>query len=174
MRVAWNGIQEWRQELCEAVFSADGLVATGAQLGAAPKPYRAAYELEVRGNWVTRRVRVEVAGVGSIELRHDGKGAWSGAPDADLEGVLDCDLAYSPLTNVMPIRRHRLHEQPGTAEIDVAWISLPDLGVHRDRQRYEHVAPGRVRFSSDDFTADLELDEDGLVIAYPGLAKRVG
>jgi hypothetical protein len=174
MRLAWNGTPEWRAEVCEVVLSADGIAATGAQLGAAPRPYRAAYELEVRGNWVTRRLRVEVAGVGSLELRHDGKGVWAGVPNAaELEGALDCDLAFSPLTNVMPVRRHRLHEQPGAVDFDMAWVSLPDLAVHRSRQRYEHLAPGRVRFSSGDFVADLELDADGFVVVYPGLARRV-
>ena len=176
MRLAWNGTDEWRTELCELTLSADGLAATGAQLGSAPQPYRAAYELEARGNWVTRRLRVEVAGVGMIELRHDGKGTWSGVPNAaDLQGALDCDLAFSPLTNMMPIRRHALHEQPGAVEFDMAWVSLPDLKVHRSHQRYEHLAPGRVRFSDDDgFTADLELDADAFVVTYPGLAKRAG
>jgi hypothetical protein len=174
VRLAWNGTDEWRAEVCEVALTDGGLAATGAQLGAAPKPYRAAYELEARGNWVTRRLRVEVGGAGSLELRHDGKGTWAGVENAaDLEGALDCDLAFSPLTNTMPIRRHRLHEQPGAVDFAMAWVSLPDLKVHRSQQRYEHLEPGRVRFSSGDFTADLELDADGLVVVYPGLARRV-
>ena len=117
-RVAWNGEPEWRTEVCELRLTDDGLTATGAQLGAQPRPYRAAYELEARVNWVTRRLRVEVAGVGTLELRHDGKGFWAGVPNsAELEGVLDCDLAFSPLTNTMPIRRHRLHQQPGDGRL---------------------------------------------------------
>jgi hypothetical protein len=175
MRLAWNGTSDWRTEVSEVVLSANGLAATGAQLGAAPKPYRAAYELEARDNWVTRRLRVEVAGVGSLELRHDGKGTWAGVPNAaELEGALDCDLAFSPLTNTMPVRRARLHEQPGAADFAMAWVSLPDLAVHRSEQRYEHLEPGRVRFASDGVTAELEVDEDGLVLVYPGLARRVG
>jgi hypothetical protein len=55
----------------------------------------------------------------------------------------------------------------------MAWVSLPDLQVHRSEQRYEHVRPGVVRFSSDDFVADLELDAHGLVRTYPQLARRV-
>jgi hypothetical protein len=174
-RIAWNGEPDWRQEVCELQLGDDGLTATGAQLGANPKPYRAVYELEARQEWVTRRLRVEVAGVGSLELRHDGKGTWAGVANAvELEGALDCDLAFSPLTNLMPVRRHRLHEQPGAADFAMAWVSLPDLKVHRSQQRYEHLAPGRVRFSDDDgFTAELDLDENGLVVAYPGLARRV-
>jgi uncharacterized protein len=160
--------------MCELQLRDDGLTATGAQVGAAPTPYRAAYELEARGDWATRRLRVEVGGVGSLELRHDGKGTWTGVENAsELEGALDCDLAFSPLTNLMPIRRHRLHEQPGTVELDVAWVALPDLTVHRSRQRYEHLEPCRVRFTSGDFAADLELDEDGIVVFYPGLARLV-
>jgi uncharacterized protein len=175
VRLAWNGTPEWRAEVCEVVLTDDGLAATGAQVGSAPQPYRAAYELEARKAWVTRRLRVEVGRVGSLELRHDGKGNWAGVQNAaELEGALDCDLAFSPLTNSMPIRRHRLHEQPGAVEFAMAWVSLPDLKVHRSEQRYEHLAPGRVRFSDDDgFTAELELDADGFVVFYPGLARRV-
>ena len=29
----------------------------------------------------------------------------------------------------------RLHEQPGAVDFEMAWVSLPDLGVRRDRQR---------------------------------------
>jgi hypothetical protein len=40
------------------------------------------------------------------------------------------------------------------------------------------VAPGVVRFVDrgqfDGFTAELELDRDGLVVRYPGLAERAG
>jgi hypothetical protein len=173
-RVAWNGEPEWRTEVCEVHLTEKGIAATGAQLGAAPRPYRAAYELEARSGWVTRRLKVEVAGVGSLELIHDGKGRWAGVEGAaDLDGALDCDLAFSPLTNLMPVRRHRLHEQPGTVDFEMAWVSLPDLAVHRSQQRYEHIAPGRVRFSSDGFEAELQLDADGLVVVYPGLARRV-
>jgi uncharacterized protein len=175
VRLAWNGTPDWRAEVCEVALTDDGLTATGAQVGSTPQAYRAAYELEARKAWVTRRLRVEVGGVGSLELRHDGKGTGAGVENAaELEGALDCDLAFSPLTNTMPIRRHRLHEEPGAVELVMAWVSLPDLKVHRSQQRYEHLEPGRVRFSDGDgFTAELELDGDGFVVVYPGLARRV-
>ena len=51
----------------------------------------------------------------------------------------------------------------------------PELEVHASPQRYEWLDDGRVRFVSldSDFTADLELDEDGFLTRYPGLAERV-
>ncbi len=92
--------------------------------------------------------------------------------------MLDCDLQNSPLTNTMPVLRHAL-DRGGSEDFLMAWVSVPDLRVYASRQRYEHVRRGDdgsvVRFRSLDgeFTADLELDSDGLVDVYPGLARRV-
>jgi hypothetical protein len=64
----------------------------------------------------------------------------------------------------------------------MAWISSPDLGVHASHQRHENLGATRegasVRHASledgrETFTADLEVDRDGLVRHYPGLARRV-
>src|SRR4029450_386870 len=90
----------------------------------------------------------------------------------DLDGALDCDLAFSLLTNLMPIRRSELHRRAGSEDFVMAWVSVPDLKLHASPQRYEHVCPGVVRFVSldGDFTAELEVDDDRLVARYP----RVG
>jgi hypothetical protein len=52
---------------------------------------------------------------------------------------------------------------------------VPELTVHASRQRYENVSDGIVRFRSldVDFTTDLELDADGLVLRYPTMAERL-
>jgi hypothetical protein len=171
VRLAWAGDGQWTAEVCDLELSADGVEAAGTQLGADPHPYRAAYELDARGAWITRRLRVDVPGSGSLELRHDGDGHWADRPE--LDGALDCDLAYSPLTNLMPIRRYGLHNRPGAVDFVMAWVSLPDLAVHRSEQRYEHLRPGLVRFSSGDFAAEIEVDANGLVVAYPQIARRV-
>ena len=170
MRIAWAGDGQWTAEVCEIDLAQDGLTAAGTQLGADPHPYRATYELDARCDWITRRLQVRVDGA-SLDLRHDGEGHWEGRPD--LDGALDCDLAYSPLTNLMPIRRHALHERAGAREFVMAWVSLPDLEVHLSPQRYEHVRPGLVRFDGEDFTAEIEVDASGLVLAYPQIARRV-
>ena len=176
--VAWTGVEEWLAEVCDVRLSAAGVAAEGTQLGAEPRPYRAEYRLDAQDGWITRRLQVTVRADGAartLALEHDGAGTWAvdGAAAPELDGARDCDLAFSPLTNLMPVRRHALHEGGESRDFAMAWVSLPDLEVHRSEQRYEHLAPGRVRFSSGDFTADLELDEDGLVVTYPGLARRV-
>lgn len=192
----WRGLDGWRAEVAGVDLTPDGVSAAGTQLGVDPVAYRLDYTLDAGDQFVTRRLHVEASGQGwarRIDLRHDGGGAWTCAADeegqADLPpaggdvgavtGAVDCDLGYSPLTNLMPVRRHGLHERPGSADFLMAWVSVPDLGLHPSQQRYEHVRrhPGgaTVRYvgAHRGFTGELELDEDGLVLIYPDLARRV-
>jgi hypothetical protein len=178
--LTWQGVEEWLAEHAYVELDDRAILATGVQLGTAPSDYRIDYRLDVPGDWVTRRLEVDASGAGwrrALVLEHDGAGAWTcdGERIAALDGAVDCDLAFSPLTNVMPIRRHALHERGGSRDFLMAWVSVPDLQVHASPQRYEHVRPGVVRYVAldGDFTAELELDEDGLVVRYPRLAERV-
>jgi uncharacterized protein len=195
--VLWRGLDSWRTEAAHVELAGARVRASGTQLGVEPLPYRLDYELETFERFVTASLLVRASGEGwarSLELRHDGEGAWScelkaegevelppagGEMDA-LAGALDCDLAFSPLTNLMPVRRHALHER-GERDFLMAWVSVPDLAVSPSPQRYEHVRTGpngsTVRFVDRGlfagFVSELELDADGLVVVYPELARRV-
>jgi uncharacterized protein len=195
--ILWEGIDEWRAEAVTMELAADGIHARGTQLGGDPLPYRLDYRLAAPA-FITEGLEVDVAGDGwgrSLRLTRDARGEWTidaqgegdpalGPPGGDaraLRGAIDCDLGLSPLTNLLPIRRDRLHEAAARADYVMAWVSVPDLGVIAYPQRYEHVRrdPGGsvVRFTSlgvdEGFQADLELDPDGLVVVYPQLARRV-
>ena len=179
--LTWQGVEEWLAEHAQVDLGEDGVMATGVQLGVEPDPYVLEYHLDVPSGWITRRLEVEASGAGWrrwLSLEHDGHGRWTadGERLSDVDGALDCDLAFSPLTNLMPIRRSALHERAGSEDFVMAWVSVPDLRVHASPQRYEHVRPGVVRYVSRDrdFTAELEVDADGLVVRYPRLAERVG
>jgi hypothetical protein len=168
----WRGVEEWLAEACEVTLSGERLHARGVQLGAEPHPYRADYELTTGANWVTERLRV-ACGERSLDLVRAADGSWTanGEPQPHVEGSLDCDLAFSPITNFMPARR--LAGEP--VDHVMAWVSVPDLAVLRSEQRYEPIDARTVRYVGldSDFTADLELDEDGFVMRYPRLAERV-
>lgn len=192
----WSGVEAWRAEAATVDIAGDGLAGSGTQIGAEPLPYRLDYELEVAEGWITRRLRARAAGQGwarELDLRHDGAGNWTaqtahegrielpaaGGDPSAVTGALDCDLGLCPLTNVMPVRRHRLHLRAGEVDFLMAWVSVPDLSVHASRQRYEYVGrrDGRavVRYVGEhrSFVGELELDEDGFVLFYPELARRV-
>src|SRR4051812_33075308 len=142
----WAGTDDWRAEWAHVRQDQDRFVATGVQLGVAPVPYRLDYRLEADAGpgWATRLLEATALGAGwrrSARLERDETGGWSyrqvvfgkvALPDpvyapAELEGALDCDLGLSPLTNTMPILRHGLHQVPGSAELTMAWMSVPDL-----------------------------------------------
>jgi uncharacterized protein len=193
--LTWAGTDEWRAESADVQVQEDRFTATGVQLGVEPLPYRLDYALETAAGWVTRTLRVTAAGDGWRRLLHlarDPAGRWSveadsaggadlpaaGGDAAAVAGAEDCDLGLSPLSNTMPILRHRLHREPGAVELTMAWVSVPDLGLHRSVQRYEHLRTtprgAVVRFVSGDFTADLVVDRAGFVLDYPDLARRCG
>jgi hypothetical protein len=113
----------------------------------------------------------------TLDLRRSPDGTWTanGTERAELEGALDCDLGLSPLTNSMPVLRHGLLRGTASVELLLAWVSVPDLAVHASRQRYTGIGDGIVRFDSldDAFTAQIAFDEDGLVVDYPGIARRL-
>ena len=161
--VVWRGTDEWRAEAAAVELWEDGLHATGTQIG---NDYRVDYELDASiEGFVTKSLTLTARGDGwsrALTLARDRMG----------DDVLDCDLALSPLTNAMPILRHRLHEEPGAVDFTMAWVDVPSLTVHQSAQRYEHVRPGVVRYVDESFTAELELDSDGLVVRYPDLAER--
>jgi uncharacterized protein len=136
-------------EISRAEITGTALAAEGTQIGVA-------YEL---------RYRLED---GALDLEVvDGPSARVEPGDADF-----VDLGFSPLTNTLPILRDGLHRGGAPRDYVMALVDVPSLEVSRSEQRYEPIGASAVRFRSGDFEAVLELDEDGFVVRYPGLAER--
>ncbi len=132
--------------------------------------------------WVTRRVRVEVLsahGTSRLDLTAR-DGSWTlgdGTPLPELLGCFDVDVAATPLTNTLPIRRLGL--RPGEhRDIAVAWVHVPSLTVQRVRQRYlrNGSSGGLDHYTYSDPEHGryrLSVDNHGLVVDYEGLARRL-
>jgi hypothetical protein len=155
------------------------LAARGRAVGTIPTPYWLSYDLETGPNYVTQRLQVSVeidSEYRKLDLVRDNGWVANGTPIPELNDALDCDLGLCPLTNTMPILRHRLNTEPGRHEFLMAWISVPDLEVRASRQIYTHLGvdaeEASVRYESGTFASDLLVDGDGLVIDYPQLATR--
>jgi uncharacterized protein len=167
-------------ELTEVRLTASTLAASGVAIGSDPVPYRLDYSLLTSEDFVTTELRAAARGDGvhkTLDLRRSADGRWTadGRELPDLDSALDCDLGLSPLTNSMPVLRHGLLDAAGSVDLVLAWVSVPDLAVHASRQGYTGLGDGVVRFDSldDTFTADITFDEDGLVLDYPGIARRL-
>jgi hypothetical protein len=191
----WTGVEEWLTESASVELGENGLRASGIQLGAEPAPFRVDYRLEAPERYVTSELELTATAEGwsrHLLLTHDGSGTWSAevSDDGDVPGgpwdgelrdlseARDIDIENSPLTNTMPILREGF-QSGGDGNFVMAFVTMPTLRVEPSPQRYEHVRTADdgsvVRYISrdGDFTADLELDEDGLLVHYPRLARRV-
>jgi len=180
-----------------------GLAARGVAQAAYPLPYTCRYDLTVDEGWAAQRLEVSVEGAGwlrSLRLER-ANGRWrastgevgnldaaltaAGQPAAGLPGTeeperledaLDVDLAASCLFNTLPVRRLGMQDAvPGTTHrLTVVWVLVPSLLIVPAEQVYTVLEGGNVRFETEGFTAELQLDAGGYVVHYPGLAERAG
>jgi hypothetical protein len=180
MWAPWEGLG---LEHLRLLTSDGGVVANGLVIGLeAGRPFRIGYEVRCDRHWRVREVRAAAPDLGRpvLDLLADGVGRWkrrSGEPVPELEGCIDVDISATPFTNTLPIRRLGL--DPGeSADVDVAYVRVPELLVGLERQRYgcleARMDGGLYHFEAlpSGFTAELPVDADGLVIDYPGLFRR--
>jgi hypothetical protein len=148
--LAWMGQQAPRLEVAHVQRRGKRLTAVGTQLGAV-------YELHYR--LASTRLSLEVVGRRSLEV--------------DLTDADFFDLGWSPLFNSLPVIRDGLLEQGPLRSYVMRWVDVPSLEIHMSEQVYEPMGEGLVRFRAGTFTADIQFDEAGLVVDYPGIATRL-
>jgi uncharacterized protein len=144
-------------------------------------PFRLTYRLTWDDSWRLRDAELAVASErasGALGLHSDGRGCWrhgDGRPIDELDGCVDIDIWPTPFTNSFPIRRRPL--AIGERRVfRMAWVSAPDLTVHPQPQAYTRLAERLYLFENLDgsgFRVELQVDEDGIVLDYPDLFRRV-
>lgn len=170
---AGEGVQHLVLDRSPGQIAAEGMIVTGGEA-----PFAARFRLLMDSRWRTRRLSVAVLGNPVVlVLLADGKGGWTDAAGADLPdlaGVQDVDISATPFTNTLPIRRLRTAVGK-SVDIDTAHVNLPSMTVSRDAQRYTRLEERLWRYESrdSDFVRDITVDEDGVVLSYPGLFERV-
>jgi hypothetical protein len=181
--LAWRRLDAPGLELCRASLGAAAAgEATGVLLAREDGAWFALrWRVAWDAAWRTRRVEVErLDGAGRLGLGADGEGRWSadGAVRTDLDGCVDVDLAATPFTNTLPIRRLSL-AAGAAASLRVAYLDLPALSLRPLVQRYTCLARSAdgARWRYEDELGNridgIATDADGLVAAYPGLFERV-
>jgi hypothetical protein len=198
--IGWSKAEPFGVEFAEAEIDSDRLAARGVAIGNTRAVYRLDYELETGPGFVVVRFAVTARGDGwrrSLDMRRAASGTWEETwredgvykvlglrPATDLDGLagaFDVDLGLSPLLNTPPVLRHGLLRGGVSVDFVMAWVSVPDLAVHRSPQRYSFVRAidderSVIRFESladDGFKADITYDAEGLVLDYPGIGTRM-
>nr|WP_183731979.1 putative glycolipid-binding domain-containing protein [Rhizobium sp. BK275] len=171
----WNGDG---LETLSIVHNHEGVLAEGVVTGHfEASKYALKYRLVIDPHWLVRDVRVQIANGPRLHISSDGCGRWvngDGSEISDLAGCMDVDIAATPFTNTLPIRR--LKQKPRVPEeISIAYVSLPNLIVEPVQQRYTKLDENRFLYEglSTAFSAELEVDGDGIVLDYPGVFRRL-
>jgi uncharacterized protein len=149
-----------------------GLSLVGTVLGAeSGVPLRIEYRVMADGAAMTKAAHVrDLRGFDQRELtvERSAKGVWAvdGKVAKALKGCTDVDLGCTPSTNTLPIRRLRL-AIGASQTIQAAWIRFPELTVTKANQTYTRLDESTYRYESGSFSAELFVDDDALVAAYP-------
>jgi hypothetical protein len=133
------------------------------------------YKVEIDRLWRTRsaivrgwfgRTRVDVR----VDVDADHYWLLNGEPAPSVAGCIDLDLAFTPATNLLPIRRLNLPLGSSTP-VNAAWLPFPDLQLRPLDQVYRRSAEHAYDYSSSSgsFKAALVVSPDGFVTDYSGL-----
>ncbi|MEQ5843371.1 putative glycolipid-binding domain-containing protein [Paraburkholderia acidicola] len=142
------------------------------------KAYGLYYTVRCDPQWRVTHAFLKVAGGGELELHGDGAGHWRdghGLTLTALDGCIDIDITVTPFTNTLPIRRLQLAAGERRT-IVVAYIAAPELQVTRVDQAYTCIDRDReYRYEGllSGFTTHLKVDDDGLVVDYPTMVRRL-
>ena len=177
--VVWRGLFWKGIEFCLIQSTANGWQLEGTVIAVFHKKLmRLQYRVLCNSNWETRSVNIQQC-LGRRErklvLRVDSqKRWWQGSRELSaVRGCVDVDLQFSPITNTLPIRRLQLKKGQG-ADVNAAWVRLPNLKVALLRQRYTRTSGTRYHYQSPTgFSTELPVDEFGIVKTYPKIWERL-
>jgi hypothetical protein len=178
--VVWNNLLIDGRDYCGLWHTAEGWLLQGTVVGVLKdqRPLLVSYEIHCDENWLTHRVQVDRtigSDVKTLSLNVENRGVWrsTGQELREIQGCGDVDLALTPATNTLAIRRLSLHV--GSSEsVIAAWVKFPDLTVQPLSQRYTRLTKDTYRYESNTgFSAEIVVDDLGLVTAYPGGWERI-
>ncbi len=139
---------------------------------------RAHFVLRLSAQWVVQQFLLfRDLDEPDLWLANSGGGRWgemNGAHRTELDGCVDIDLAGTPFTNAIPIRRLPL-VVGHSATLRVIVVNTETLGATVHPQIYTRIDTHRWRYTSLTLgkEVEVEVDEMGIVTDEPGAFRRI-
>jgi hypothetical protein len=177
--IIWTGREYYSLENCIVTINNDSTLVHSAIVGRYhEKMYDVNYRIVANPHWQTTSLEINFhinGSESSIRLVGDGHGNWklNGEQSVRFNGCIDVDIPLTPFTNTLPIRRLRL--APGQSrEIRVLYCDLLENDIRPVRQKYVCISDRMYHYENipNDFEADIEVDDAGIVVDYPLLFER--
>lgn len=173
--VLWRRLDVPGHDFCELKQNQTGFVLSGvANFLSGRKACSLSYVVMCSGDWITKSAVVK-GQIGrapvEVDLRRDAN-CWklNGEEQPQVAGCVDIDLAFTPATNTLPMRRLRL-KRGQAQKVVAAWLMFPSLKLTQLHQTYELRNGGEFRYTSNGgrFQATIATRPSKLVSEYSGL-----
>lgn len=186
----WPAILTWRahdvprMESVRVHLSGNRIKAYGRIVAAATAThpaFSASYDLVTDEAGATKRLSMTVTLAErerQLSIARDEENMWlvqqqnGETRRAAYDGALDVDVIFSPFFNALPIRRYDLQLGADDVEVPVVYLNLVDLRVEEATVVYSSASDG-IHVLSPVASSSVTVDEDGFVLEYRGLAKRI-
>lgn len=172
--ILWRRVDTVGLETARVYGDDDGWYLDGAAIFLwEGSPCRLEYLIECDPEWRTTAATIdgwvgdEVIG---REVLVSEEGSWYLDDDEieAVEGCIDIDLNFSPITNLLPVRRLDL-KVGESKEVSAAWLRFPSFQFERIDQTYTRIDETTLKYESrgGEFVRTLKINSDGLVLDYP-------
>ena len=171
----WQALDRAGDDTCRLARSAEGWLMVGhARFSDAGGHAAIDYVIRLDDAW--QSLGADIAGLhGGRQVRialDRADGAWrlDGQVVAGLGAAYDLDLAFTPATNLMPLRR-MIDSGAQTMRTRAAWLRYPEIALQPLDQLYTRQPDGTVLYEAaqSGYVTTLTADSSGFVTDYPGL-----
>jgi len=176
----WTRLDRPGQDHCRLFRLSDGWRLAGSAVFFEQRACSLRYEVVTSRDWITRRALVDghVGGRSvSVRIQASRSRRWrlNGARQPRLDGCIDLDLAFTPATNLIAVKRLALTVGAG-ADSAAAYLTFPGLALVVLPQRYVRASAREYDYTSptSGYAGRLRLTRDGWIDRYPGVFERAG
>jgi len=175
--IVWEGLHYDTEEHCNVNFLETGIIVRSEIEGwAGLKAVYAEYILTLNLDWTVREIEIHFT-VGVNEhsynfVRH-ASGHWTDATGTLFSQFSEClfvDISLTPFTNSLILKGIKFTENQ-TEQVSALYFDVLANEIREDVQRYTKLNAMKYNFENDggNFSADIDVDEDGFVTHYPNL-----
>lgn len=180
-KIGFNNVNTsriWKGKQTMEVFSLEqnefGLIGGGIVLAS---DFSIRYKVTMDLFWKVLQVSVEILHCPDLNLQLiRGQGnSWVnelGIEFIELRGAEEIDISLTPFTNTIVMRKMTAHQQK---KVKVIFINISEWSLKLVDQQYTLIDQKTFKYEnfSTNFSSIIEVDDLGLVIAYPGLFKSL-
>jgi len=177
--IVWQALS-WPSTVVHTHTLDNGIYGHGLAVGKTDTdiPFAIEYYLALTIDWDIKEVLIKsLLDERVIRLIHIGNQWYNGEGQhlTEFDGVELVDISISPFTNTLPIKRLQFEgERP--QRIDIIYFDENKFSLRQVQQIYSQVDEQTYLYqdiSLPDFESEITVDEEGLVIDFPEVFRRV-